>query len=109
MTELIKENEEKDRKIEKFKIKLSRYPFDLSTGERLISIVFTSSDRRILYSIICKNTDNFTKIENELYEKYPEYRNYENYFLYNGRKVNRFKTLEYNRIYNHGIIHLELL
>ena len=104
MTELFKEIDEKDRAIEKLKIKLSRYPIELSVGERLLSIIITSTDRRFLYSIICKNTDNFDRIENELYEKFPEYRNYENYFWVNKRKINRFQTLEYNRIYNHDII-----
>ena len=109
MTELYKEINEKDRKIEKLNIKLSRYPLELSIGERLMTVIFTSTDRRILYSIICKNTDIFEKIEDELYEKYPEYRHYENYFWNRGKKINRFKSLEYNRIYNNDIITLELI
>ena len=109
ITELNNVIEEKEKNIEKLKNKLLRFPFELSTGERLLSIIFTSSDRRILYSIICKNTDNFIKIEDELYEQFPEYKKYDIYFLHNGRKVNRFKTLESNRIYNNDIICLQII
>jgi len=109
ITELYNEIEEKDKSIEKLKNKLLRFPFELSTGERLLSIIFTSSDRRILYSIICKNTDEFLKIEDELYEQFPEYKKYDSYFLHNGKKVNRFKTLENNRIYNNDIICLQII
>ena len=108
MTELYEIIEEKDKKIGKLKIKLSRFPFELATGERLMSIIFTSSDRRILHSIICKNTDSFSKIETELYDKFPQYRKYEGCFIHNGRKINKYKSLENNNIYNNDIINLQL-
>ena len=41
-----------------------------------------------------------------LYKKYPKYTETENYFLVNGNRVNRHKTLEKNNIKNNGIITL---
>ena len=55
---------EKDSEMAKLKL---RYPFELSEGEKLISITFISLDELIQYSIICKNTHKFKEIENMFY------------------------------------------
>ena len=78
----------------------------LSPGENLISIKFTSCDQNINFSTFAKPNDNFTKIENILYDNYPNYREFENYFLVNGHKINRNKTIEQNKIKNNDIITL---
>jgi len=78
----------------------------LSPGENLISIKFISCDQNINFSTFAKPNDNFTKIENILYDNYPNYREFENYFLVNGNKINRNKTIEQNKIKNNDIITL---
>ena len=95
---------EKDDKIEELKQKLSRYQIMLDEGEKLISLIFVSVDQKIHCSIICKNNDKFNKVENELYEIYPEYSEFENYFTFNGKKINKNKTLTENGIKNNDII-----
>ena len=35
-----------------------------------MSIIFSSVNQKINYSIVCKNTDNIHKIEEQLYKKY---------------------------------------
>ena len=75
-----------------------RYAFDLKKGEYLLPIIFQSVDSKIHYAIICKNTDPFNMIENILYDKYPEYIENENYFIANGIKINKNKTIEQNNI-----------
>ena len=35
-----------------------------------------------------------------LYDEYPEYKETENYFLVNGNRVKRFKTIKENQIKN---------
>ena len=37
-------------------------------------------------------------IENILYDIYPEYIESENYFIVNGDKINKYKTIEQNNI-----------
>ena len=59
----------KDKEIENLKLKLARFPFELNEGEKLMSVIFSSKEEDILYSIICKNTDKFSKIENIFLEK----------------------------------------
>ena len=80
------------------KIELNKYSFDLKKGEYLLPIIFQSVDSKIHYAIICKNTDRFNMIENILYDIYPEYIENENYFIVNGNKINKNKTIEQNNI-----------
>jgi hypothetical protein len=86
-------------------IKLFRAYYKFSPDEKLISIEFMHSPD-IDYTIIAKNTDDFVKIEKELYDKYPDYRNFENDFLLNGIKIKKYKTLKENNIKNKDIITL---
>ena len=73
-------------------------------GEKLIAINFVSVDQRINHSVVCKNKTKFHEIEDELYVKYPEYAKNDNYFMFNGLKVNRWKTLEEIGINGYTII-----
>jgi len=95
---------EKDEEIKILLTNLSRFPFKLNEGEKLMTIIFMTYDEKLCYSIICKNTERFSIIENKLYNSYSEYSNPENYFIFNGRKINKVKTLEENGIKNNSII-----
>ena len=101
--ELMEKLEFKEKEIKEIK---SRYPLKLSKGEKLMSIIFQSHDFKFTRSFLCKNTDQFTKLESLLYKEYPEYleNDAENYFLVNGRKIYRYKSLEENGIHNSDII-----
>ena len=81
----------------------------LSPGEKLISIKFVSCDQNINFSTYVKANDNFTKIENILYNNYPNYREIENYFIANGKKINKYKTIEQNGIKDNDIIREKFL
>jgi len=99
----------RDKQIEELKEKLSRFPFELLKDEKLMTIIITSVDQKIHWSAICKNTDKFCDVENKLYEIYSEYSDSENYFTFNGNKVNRHKTLEYNKIKSGDVIVLNVI
>ena len=99
---------EKDKEIKELRLKLSRYPIQLEEGEKLISIIFVSSDQKVHYSIICKNTSKFSIIEGKLYEEYNDYEEPETFFTVNGRRINRHKTLDDNKIKNSDIIMLNV-
>ena len=60
----------------------------------------------INYSMVCKTTDLFVRLEERLYIDFPKYKNYETYFMVNARRILRFKTLEENKIKNNDIISL---
>ena len=71
-----------------------------------MTVIFSFTNKDILYSVICKNTDKFTKIENLLYDKYPECRDTQNFYTLNGQKIDKYKNLEENNIYNSAVIQL---
>ena len=95
---------EKDKEIKELRLKLSRFPIQLEEGEKLISVIFESSDQKVHYSIICKNTSKFSIIEGKLYEEYNDYEELETFFTVNGRRINRNKTLDENKIKNNDIL-----
>ena len=66
----------------------------------MICVYFTSSDQNIHYPIPCINTDIFAEVEEKLYKQYPEYRETNNYFISNGKKILKSKTIEENNIGN---------
>ena len=74
---------QKDQIIDDLKSKLDRFPFELSQGEKLMSIIFTNKRENFIYSMICKNTDKFYKIESQLYKVFPEYFKKKNDFIAN--------------------------
>ena len=69
-----------------------------------MSIIFISSDQNIISSFICKNTDTFDILEKKFYERYPEYKGLDNIFILNGRKINKNKSLDENKIKSNDII-----
>lgn len=95
---------EKEESLKKMKL---RYPFEIAEGEKIMSVNIVSPEYSITHSIICKNTHLFNYLENKLYEKYPELLESENFFIVNGDKVNKYKTLEENKIKDNDIITLE--
>ena len=100
----------KDKEIEELKLKLSRYPFELKDGEKLMTINFKSLDQKLeCYSIICKESDLFCNVEKELYENNKDYYETVNYFTVNGNKIMNLKSLKENGIKNNDIIILNFL
>ena len=70
----------------------------INPGEKILSAQFISSDQKLIYSIPCKNTTPFVRVEEKLYEEYPEYKETENHFIHNGTVIKRFKTIGENNI-----------
>ena len=93
----------KEEEIQEMK---SRYPFEILKGEKLISLIFMSYNQEIHYSIICKDSDKFTNVENLLYDEFPKFRETENFFVSEGNKINKYKTLKENNLKNGSIIML---
>jgi len=94
----------KEKMIKQYELKISQFHFKFSPTEKIISIIFTSYDENIMSSFICKNTDAFKFIENKFYEKHSEYKGLNNNFISNGRKIDKNKSLDENKIKNNDII-----
>ena len=97
---LIKLINEKENIIKELKEKIQRYPFVLERNEKIMSIIFSSVNQKVNYSLVCKNTDTINKLEAKLYEEYPNLSERENYFLCKGRLLNKFQSFEQNHIKN---------
>lgn len=82
------------------KEKLSRFPFELEENEKIMIIFFQSNENQITYPIICKNTEAFNEIEMRLKNKATFLKEQENYYLHNGSRINKYKNLEDNKIYD---------
>ena len=77
-------------------------------GEQIISVNFmTIGNQDIMnYSMPCKKSDLFVKLEEKLYKDFPKYKNYDTYFEVNTRRIKRFKSIEENNIKGNDIIYL---
>ena len=75
--------------------------YTLVDGKGFISVIFVSEDKKICYSVICKNDDKIANVEEKLFEKYPELKENDSleYFI-NGKKFHQRKTLRENKISN---------
>ena len=67
-----------------------------------MSVIISTENKNILYSVIAKNTDKFLRIEEKFSNAFPEFGKVENSFYLNGNKIN--KTLEENAIKNSELI-----
>ena len=94
--------------------KKSKEYYDMSSirpNDRMITINFVSMGRNDIghYSLICKKRDLFVKLEERLYEDFPQFKDYQTYFEVNGKRIKRFKTLEQNQIKNNDIISMFII
>ena len=72
--------------------------YQIENDEKPFGINFISTDQKIHYPMSVKNSDLISRLEEELYNEYPEYKEYNTYLTVNGSIVKRFKTLEENKI-----------
>ena len=103
-SELKDQIKKKEKIIKEYELKISQFPFEISPREKIMTIIFISSDQNIISSFICKNTYIFKFLENKFYEKYLEYKGLDNIFISNGRIIDKNKSLDENKIKNNDII-----
>ena len=108
VNKLYKKIDKLNEKIEDLTEKLKRFPFILEENEKIMSVIFTSTDQKILYSMVCKNTNTIHDLEKELYKEFPDYSDAENIFLCKGQLINKFQSFESNKIKNGDIIVLNI-
>lgn len=101
-----KEIESYQKEIEDLKEKLAILPFEISKGDKIISVILYYAEQGINYSIICKNNHKSDYLLEYLCKKNPEYNNIKNliYFIANGNTIDSTKTLDENHIKDNDII-----
>ena len=80
----------------------------LKPGEKVMTINFVSMGTNDIghYNLVCKNTELFVRLEERLYEDFPQFKDYETIFEVNTRRIKRFKTLDENNIKSNDIINI---
>lgn len=104
---LYDEISENQKEIKNLKGKLERFPFELCENEKIMSVIISTEDKNIQYSVICKNSDKFLRIEEKFYDTFPEFGKAQNSFFINENKINKYQTLEENGIKNSDLIILK--
>ena len=120
MNKLKEKNKELEKLIDRQKHEIDDYIFKLNNlsdnnkaisfkpGDKIISVLFMTQGNQdiVNYSMPCKTTDLFVRLEERLYQDFPKYRNVETFFTVNTNRILRFKTLEQNKIKGNDIISL---
>ena len=76
----------------------------IRSEEDIIAVCFKSFNEDIQRPISCKITDTFNKIEEKIYNEYPEYKDFNINFTVNGKEIKRYKTIDENKIKDGNII-----
>ena len=120
MNKLKEKNKEFEKLIDEQKKEINDYAFKLNNlsdnnqaiafkpGDKIITVNFLTQGSQDIfnYSMACKTSDLFVRLEERLYQDFPKFRNVESFFMVNANRVLRFKTLEENGIKNNAIISL---
>ena len=76
--------------------------------DEILTVHFKSLDQKVDIPYTCKKSDIFVRIEEMLYDEYPEYKEFNTYFTVNGHVVKRFKNMQENEIRNKDKILLNI-
>lgn len=93
-------NELLTAKNEIFKLKENIYGKNSSSnpGGKNFAINFLSIDNKINYPIICNNNTLISRLEEEVYNEFPEYKNYDTFLTSDGKVLKRFKSIGENGV-----------
>ena len=61
------------------------------------------------YNLVCKDSDLFVRLEERLYEDFPQFKEYETYFEVKTRRIKWFKTLKENNIKTNDVINVFII
>ena len=90
----------------KLKEEISRFPPSLLQNEYIILLIIMTKDEKVMFPLMCKNTDKFNKIKEIFFQEFPEYQKNKGKF-YKGHKMiylNSNKSLEECNIKSNDII-----
>ena len=80
-------------------------------GEEILGVNFVSMGINNIgpYNLVCKDSDLFVKLEERLYEDFPQFKEYETYFEIKTKRIKRFKTLKENNIKTNDVINIFII
>ena len=83
----------------------------LGPDEEIMTLNFNTQGTQYIvnYSLACKKTNLFVRLEEILNNKFPDLKKHDTYFEVNTKRIKRFQTLEENGIKNNDIINIFLI
>ena len=103
-----KNNEIKNLNNEMKNLQLNDNKNEYININKILTIQFKSIDQKVDMPITCLKDDRFVRIEEKLYDEYPEFKELNTYFTVNGRVIKRFKSMLENEIRNNDKILLNI-
>ena len=97
-------NELLNKEKEIFILKNKSYNNPSDVGGEPFAISFESIDYRLRYPIVCRNNTTIARLEEEVYNAFPDYKECNTYLTCNGIILKRFKTIEENKIKQVNVI-----
>ena len=101
------ENIKLKNKNKKLKEIISRFPFKLSENEYILSLILITKDKNVIFSVLCKNTDKFIKVEKKFYKEHPEYLEKKGNFKIRDKLIDKNETIEESKLKNNDIVIFE--
>jgi len=83
----------------------------LGPKEVIMTVNFNTQGTQYIcnWSMACKNTNLFVRLEEILNNNFPDLKKHETYFEVDTRRIKRFLTLEENKIKNNDMINVFLI
>ena len=89
----------------KLKEEISRFPPSLLQNEYIILLIIMTKDEKVMFPLMCKNTDKLNKIKEIFFKEFPEYSdNNGNFYCHNNNLLKNDETLEECKIKTNDII-----
>jgi hypothetical protein len=97
---LMEQMKQKENEVTKLTFLITK----LSKQLHPINIIFRTMDSSVNASIICNYSETFSAVEERLYKNYPTLRNANNLFLFNGKSIEKEKSIILNEILDKSVI-----
>ena len=91
----------------KLKEEISRFPPSLLQNEYIILLIIMTKDEKVMFPLMCKNTDKLNKIKEIFYKEFPEYSDNNGNFYCHNNLLTIDKSLQECNIKNNDIIIFE--
>ena len=93
------ENMIKEKEIEYNKFKQNIESSSNNSNYKIgFAVNFRSINQEMNYPMVCNDKDIISRLEEELYNEYPEFKDYDTFLTCSGKKLKRFKTIKENGI-----------
>ena len=72
-----------------------------------MSIIFKYDEKKIIYSVVCKNTDKLAIAEDKLFEKYQDLKDEDFDYYIDSKRIKKSKTFKDANITNGSLITMQ--